>query len=76
MIGRLNRRHRRCRKTRVARRGGTHVDNQRQELVNLGLEGEGLGLFRHGVWWVSAFEGVVRLAALDEVTALSFAFAK
>merc|ERR1719409_2572027 len=29
-----------------------------EELLNLGLEGEGLGLFRHGVWWVSAFEGV------------------
>ena len=32
---------------RVAR---THVDDQRQQLVDLGLEGEGFGVFAHGAF--------------------------
>ena len=28
----------------------THVDDQRQQLVDLGLEGEGFGVFAHGAF--------------------------
>ena len=41
----------RKRHARASRRGETHVDDQRQKLVDLSLEGERLGFLRHGRRW-------------------------
>ena len=38
-------------RARASRRGETHVDDQRQKLVDLSLEGERLGFLRHGRRW-------------------------
>jgi hypothetical protein len=46
---------------RASRRAETHVDNQREKLVNLSLEGERLGFLRHGVWWGCRRGGVYRV---------------
>ena len=61
--GRLDRRPRDLVFRKRARGAGarTHVDNQRQQLVDLGLEGESLGLLRHdGRWLVVRDEPEVR----------------
>ena len=41
----------RKRHARASRRGETHVDDQRQKLVDLSLEGERLDFLRHGRRW-------------------------
>ena len=49
---------------RAGRRGETHVDDQRQELVDLSLEGERLGFLRHGRRW--GVERVSRSCAAEK----------